>query len=343
MASSSSRALNAILPQISSAPYEAHQKARTFASRYVKSGQYDTAIEVLFQSARELLKTGQTGSGVDLAGFLLEVYETKGEAVSEESRGQRKYVIPGSDVNRFQTGRLTQLIALTGPDGSWRKTLTDKALAWTVNHGDCPAGDQDLHHYVGELLYKEGAFDAAEPHFLASGKRDSARLLAEMFTTWSAEGGTAGAFALRGVIPYLQNGNILAARTFISTFSASVPKNTTVTVGDDELVLTKDQVVNFAQIAVVTCQRAQGEKNKLMRESWVRLCGTYQSRGGVLALPEVRAPLSEIGNLYFAIPLPRTQQANSMGDIMSSLFGGPAKDRQPVRRLAAPNTSSELD
>lgn len=85
--SSSSRALNAILPQIASAPYEAHQKARTFASRYTKSGQYDTAIDVLFQSARELFKAGQSGSGVDLTGFLLEVYEAKGEAVSDESRG----------------------------------------------------------------------------------------------------------------------------------------------------------------------------------------------------------------------------------------------------------------
>lgn len=86
-ASSSSRALNAILPQISSAPYEAHQKARTFASRYNKSGQYDTAIDVLFQSARELLKTGQPGSGVDLAGFMLDVYDTKGQSVTPESRG----------------------------------------------------------------------------------------------------------------------------------------------------------------------------------------------------------------------------------------------------------------
>lgn len=88
MASSSSRALNAILPQISTAPYEAHQKARTFASRYVKSAQYDTAIDVLFQSSRELLKAGQAGSGVDLAGFLLEVYEAKGETLTDESRGQ---------------------------------------------------------------------------------------------------------------------------------------------------------------------------------------------------------------------------------------------------------------
>lgn len=88
---SSARALNAILPQISTAPYEAHQKARTFASRYVKSGQFDTAIDVLFQSARELLKVGQSGSGVDLAGFLLEVYDTKGEEVTAESRSECFY------------------------------------------------------------------------------------------------------------------------------------------------------------------------------------------------------------------------------------------------------------
>jgi hypothetical protein len=82
------RALNAILPLIASGqPYEAHQKARTFASRYSKSGQFDTAIQVLFQSAKELFKAGQQGSGTDLTTFLLEVYESKGEEVNEESRG----------------------------------------------------------------------------------------------------------------------------------------------------------------------------------------------------------------------------------------------------------------
>ena len=85
---SSSRALNAILPLITTAPYEAHQKARTFASRYVKSNQYDTAIDVLFQSARELLKNGQPGSGSDLTSFMLDVYETKSESVNDESRGK---------------------------------------------------------------------------------------------------------------------------------------------------------------------------------------------------------------------------------------------------------------
>jgi len=93
-AASSTRALNAILPQIPTAPYEAHQKARTFAARYVKSKQYDTAIDVLFQSARELLKNGQPGSGSDLTGFLLDVYETKGETVNEESKGEPSKLSP---------------------------------------------------------------------------------------------------------------------------------------------------------------------------------------------------------------------------------------------------------
>lgn len=84
----SSKALNAILPLIiAGQSYEAHQKARTFASRYNKSGQYDTAIDVLFQSARELLKAGQQGSGTDLASFMLDVYDNKGEEVNDESRG----------------------------------------------------------------------------------------------------------------------------------------------------------------------------------------------------------------------------------------------------------------
>ncbi|KAL1694361.1 hypothetical protein GGG16DRAFT_100636 [Schizophyllum commune] len=322
---SSSRALNAILPQIATAPYEAHQKARTFAARYVKSNQLDTAIDVLFQSARELLKTGQPGSGVDLAGFMLEVYETKGEKVTDESRG-----------------RVTQLIALTGSEGTWRKSLIDKAVAWSAKHGAYPGGDPDLHHYVGSLLVKEGAYDVAEHHLLAAGLRDSARLLAESFIRWMEAGGEAGNYALKGTLPYLLNGNILAARTFITTFVAQLPQSKLVSApplqaGDSvQLVQAKDGVVNFCQAAVLACQRANGDRNKVMRESWVRLCGTYQSRGGALAQPEVRKILNEIGGLYFSLPPPRSPGGNPMADMMSSLFGGGAPQAQPARRQLAP-------
>lgn len=127
---SSSQALNAILPQITASPYEAHQKARTFASRYVKASQFDVAIDVLFQSARELLKAGQQGSGTDLGNFLIDVYESKPEYITEESRCMYCCIPTSTDsISLRQTARLTQLIALTGPNGSWRKTLIDRSIA----------------------------------------------------------------------------------------------------------------------------------------------------------------------------------------------------------------------
>ena len=95
---------------------------------------------------------------------------------------------------------------------------------------------------------------------------------------------------------YLQNGNILAAKTFIKHYTASIPSSiklesdSVIPVGDrDEVHMTKDMLVNFSQMAVLTCQRAQGEQNKVMRESWVRLCGTYGTKVSVLATPEMRA------------------------------------------------------
>jgi len=224
--------------------------------------------------------------------------------------------------------------------------MIDKSIAWSAKHGTCPAGDSELQHYVGEILCKEGAFESAEVHFLASGKRDSARLLAEMFIEWAAPSNTYGVFSLRGTIPYLQNGNILAAKTFIRHYTVTIPSSiklesdSVIPVGDsDEVIMTKDMLVNFAQMAVLTCQRAQGDQNKVMRESWVRLCGTYGTKVSLLATPEMRAILNEIATLYFAIPPPRGQPANPFGDMMSSLFGSPAQS-QPTRRVLTPANPS---
>ncbi|KAI0258365.1 hypothetical protein BC834DRAFT_911820 [Gloeopeniophorella convolvens] len=310
---SSAKALEAILPLIAAGqPYEAHQKARTFTARYTKAGAHAVAIDVLFQSARELLKAGNAGSGTDLAVLLLDSYERAGEPVSDASRG-----------------RVTQLIALVGSSGAWRKTVIDKSIAWSAKQGSYPAGDPALQHYVGELFFKEGDLDGAEPHLLAAGTRDSARLLAQVYFDWVKASRSleshAGIFALRGVLSHLLNGNILAARTFLDAFISHLPlSGETLSIGNtgDEIRITRDSVLNFAQLAVRTVQRAAGSQNKTAREAWVRLCGTYQSRGGVLARPEVRVVLNELATLYFEIPPPRGANVNPFGDIMSSLFGG---------------------
>ena len=46
---------------------------RVVASRYVKSSDWDSAIDILYGGALALLKAGQGGSGGDLGCFLVEV------------------------------------------------------------------------------------------------------------------------------------------------------------------------------------------------------------------------------------------------------------------------------
>jgi hypothetical protein len=50
-------------------------------------------------------------------------------------------------------------------------------------------------------LTPEGAYELAESHLLAAGKRDSGRLLGEMMAKWAGTEAAPGAFALRGTIP----------------------------------------------------------------------------------------------------------------------------------------------
>jgi len=49
---------------------------------------------------------------------------------------------------------LTQLIALVGSAGSWRKSVVDRAVNWTTKASGSPPGDAQLLHYIGDLLYK---------------------------------------------------------------------------------------------------------------------------------------------------------------------------------------------
>ncbi|KIJ24319.1 hypothetical protein M422DRAFT_194819, partial [Sphaerobolus stellatus SS14] len=184
--------------------------------------------------------------------------------------------------------------------------------------------------------------------------------LAQLLLDWLNGGSDIGVFAARGVIPYLLEGNILAARTFISHFlsqlilsrPAILAEKTPVTVGDtsDEVYITTDQVLNFLQLAIRTCQRAHGDKNKTIREAWVRLCGSYQSKGGLMTAPPMRKAclkfilyyLHQIGQLYFGMPPPRGQTGNPLQDMMSSLFGGPGAGPAAPRTLT-PASGMNLD
>ena len=175
-----------------------------------------------------------------------------------------------------------------------------------------------------------------------------------MLFEWSRSGAEPGAYASRGTIPLLQVGNVLGARSFLSQFLSLLvsshpdilaePTPITMAVtpsGSDEIIPTTDHVLNFLQLAIRVCQRgAIGlPQSKQVQEVWVRLCGSYQARRGVLAQPyyrEVDPPiisvsdplmklpqaLGEIGLLFFDLRPPRSANANPMADMMAAMMGG---------------------
>lgn len=67
-------------------PYSAHQKALTTTAR-IASSHPDVATEILFATARELLKLGEAGSGSELAVRMVQILEQADRDVDEKSRG----------------------------------------------------------------------------------------------------------------------------------------------------------------------------------------------------------------------------------------------------------------
>ena len=121
---------------------------------------------------------------------------------------------------------------------------------------------------------------------------------------------------------YLLNGNILASRNFLAGLISYIsPSGEALPVGSsgDEILVTDDSLLNFAQLAVRTVQRAAGTQNKTAREAWVRLCGTYQARGGILTHPEVRAVCQPLLDLNQGLSWDRRYSMNWQCYISRSL------------------------
>lgn len=68
--------------------YEAHQQLRVVASRYVKSSDWESAIDILYSGALALLKAGQGGSGGDLGCFLVDVLGKSEKSCGAGEKGE---------------------------------------------------------------------------------------------------------------------------------------------------------------------------------------------------------------------------------------------------------------
>ncbi|KAK3685954.1 hypothetical protein B0T22DRAFT_235773 [Podospora appendiculata] len=309
--------------------YEAQQETRLVAARYTKAGNWDAAVDILFNVSQALLKAGQGGSGGDLAILLVDVYKQAGQKPDAASKG-----------------KLLSCLRMFDNEEPTRKKFIKEMFDWSRKFGDYPAGDPELHHVVGSLFADEHETDEAEKHLIL-GTKDSPETLSRMEYAWYKEDDahTAPLYAARAVLPYLLVANVRAAnasyRSFVSALSGA-EENKSLGVQDvssqhsDVRVFPSLPLLNFLGLLLLAVQKGSPD---LFRQLRSKYAPHIQELGGAWD-----TALELIAEMYFGIQRPR--QSNPLMDMMGSFFGGAGgapgggggggAGRPPVRRVEAP-------
>ncbi|RPB03713.1 DUF410-domain-containing protein [Choiromyces venosus 120613-1] len=301
--------------------YEAHQQLRVVSQRYIKAQDYEAAIDILCSGAEALLKAGQGGSGGDLCLMLVEVYKTGNVTPSATSRA-----------------RLIQLISLISPEEPSRKRFINEAIAWSSKHGEYPAGDPELHHFIGKLFAQEDNTYEAEKH-LVVGTKESAEVFADMLYEWYTEDEphTAPIYAARAVFPYMLIGNLRDATRSLTIFTRKLIENNpslavqeVQTASVDVKVIPSLPLLNFLNLLLLACQTGEQDMFRTLKSHY---------SNSLKEVPHCGEALAQIGEIYFGIQVPRTA---SLFDMMGSMFGG-APNAAPQSRQIAPEQQPFVD
>ncbi|CAD6501749.1 BgTH12-01998 [Blumeria graminis f. sp. triticale] len=291
--------------------YEAQQQTRVVAARHVKSKDWASAIDILFNVAQSLLKAGQGGSGGDLGIMLVDVYK-QAELKPDFSN----------------KSKLVTLLPLFDSEEPTRKKFIGDMISWSSKYGEYPAGDPDIHHVVGSLLAEEHDVYEAERH-LTLGTRDSPEVFAKLEFEWylQDDSHTAALYAARVVFAYLLAGNVRDAnkslQTFTDTLNTARPQLDVREVKGLSFnlqIYPSIPLLNFLGLLLQAIQKGSPDIYRNLNQKY----STYIKEVGLWD-----DTLALIGELYFEVPRPR--KGNPIFDMMGSIFGGGAAKPQPKR------------
>ncbi|SCU81637.1 LAMI_0B07096g1_1 [Lachancea mirantina] len=280
--------------------YEAHQTLRTIANRYIRSKNYEQAIDLISQGAQSFLNAKQGGSATDLIFYLLEVYE---QAEIES--------------NEISVARLVQLLAGLDPEEPNLKDVVTGMNNWSVKHGDFKYGDPYLHSVIGAKLMDAGLVYEAE-RYLVLGTQDSVEKYVDLIWNWfeqASDVGAAGDFVSRPIFNYLFIGNFewcyVAKTRFLNLFIEKYnPQHEVIDKNGFQMIYFADSAeLNFLQQLVLVCQTQNAE---LFNSLKTHYAGSIQ---------KYSAQLDYLGQEYFGIKVQKP--VNFMQDILSGLLGGP--------------------
>lgn len=300
--------------------YEAHQTLRTITNRYVKSKNYDDAIDLLYQGSNILAKNNEFASASDLISYLIHVYEESGVVCLNDSS------------NKHYKSKLIELISSLPDTDPSLNELAKQALNWSVNFSETKSkfGDASLHHIFGVKLLNAASsqptedtkhllFSVAELHLIL-GLYESLPIYVDFLYKWyQTTGGDPGVYISRAVINYGYLKNVhfanLALDQFLERLVAEGKQEYETFEQENNrklLYFQSSPLLNLLQLVVVTLGKEQsGEK-------FLKLYNHYKSE---LASKELANQVGYLGNLFFGLNLGGSQgQNNLLANMMGSLF-----------------------
>ncbi|CAO3596334.1 unnamed protein product [Absidia cylindrospora] len=300
--------------------YEAHQMYRTVARRYNKQEKYINSIKLLHDGAVSLMEHKQSGSGSDLANYMMDTYLLANLPVDEKA-----------------LDCVIDILELYPSTEVGRRSFLSKTFSWTQKNGDYSEGDPELHDYVGTMFYQEGQFSLAEEHLLV-GTDHSAELLGELSYSWSKKDANngSGIYLARVVLQYLAMKSIRHATLTFNNFikAAKLPSKSQADyhyspAGETiQLCIYDDSWLNFTQLILLTVQRDGAALFKQLKSTYGPM---YNQQKGFDEL------IDDIGAAFYNIQKPK-KQGNMMQDLMNSLFaGGPSSGNAPRQVTGSPS------
>ncbi|SCW01531.1 LAFE_0E01728g1_1 [Lachancea fermentati] len=279
--------------------YEAHQTLRTIANRYVRSKNYQEAIDLITQGAQSFLRAKQGGSATDLIFYLLEVYDTAQVKADDAS-----------------VSRLIQLLVAIDPEEPNLKDVVTGMNNWSVKFGDYKFGDPYLHAVIGSKLIDGGHVYEAE-RYLVLGTHDSCEKYITLVWEWFEQTNdlaTVGEFFSRLVFNYLFISNLQSAYTAKDQFLQKLiekysPKHEEINKDGFRMYYFESHSdLNFLQLLLLTCQTKDAGLYNNLKSHYAGSIEKYATQ------------LDFLGQEYFGIKVQKP--VNFMQDILSGILGG---------------------
>lgn len=293
--------------------YEAHQTLRTITNRFVKSKNYDEAINLLYQGSVILSTNKEYSSSSDLILYLIEIIqENCSERFTKELKLQFVELVsnlPNSEPSLIDISK--KLINLS-------KVVDDLKFGETIFHN--VFGNKFLQQVQNEEMVeteREKLFQLAELHLIL-GSTSSLEMYVDFLFQWfkSSSSQDPGIYLGRAIINYAYLMNLQYMRDSLDRFLQELIKYDSnyqlLTEGSDKIYYyEKFELVNFFQLLVITLSKSDNGKK------FMKLYETYRLS---LQQSELINSVDYIGRLYYKLKLGNPQNQNMLANFMSGLF-----------------------